>query len=401
MTNSEFEKKSLLFSTSGAPFGVTELWFQAEVRELEKNYDVILLPVWPRGERSAWPGRVLKENGRAPIRIFKLLSALARSQKLRKLLWSSKDGFNFRTQGKLLLAFFSGLLWAIEIERQQLKACHVHATTVASPSMAASVIAEYLSLSSSATGHRGDIVRCSSPASLNSLGFIRAITIQAQQMLAQRGVASIVTRFGALDPFQMKAASAPSHVLRCVAIGHLSKMKAHNRALKIVRGTHDAGVSLTLEIFGRGELEQQLREEIASLGLTEIVELKGFLPHDDLLVEMSSGRWNVLLHPSIESGEVHEGLPVAILEAAANGLSIVASNSGGTGDFLTDGVNGKVFAAEDTDEAVHQGIQALVAISRDLDLQAKLGREAMESAELYVSTNTLNAMKSLICDQPQ
>ena len=159
-------------------------------------------------------------------------------------------------------------------------------------------------------------------------------------------------------------------------------------------------MNFTLEIFGNGPLQQELLDEIHASGLDEQVHLRGLLPHDDLLKELETGRWNVLIHPSREHGDQHEGLPVAILEAASNGLCIIASNSGGTPEFLTHGVNGLLFGGADTEEAIETGAQSLIAVARDLELQRSLGEHAIVDASAYVATKTVAGLRKAIESLP-
>ncbi len=62
----ESGRKTVVLCTSSAPFGMSELWFQAEVEELEKTHDVVLVPVWPRGLQQWWPGQ-LATKGRGGL----------------------------------------------------------------------------------------------------------------------------------------------------------------------------------------------------------------------------------------------------------------------------------------------------------------------------------------------
>ncbi len=391
---------TVLFATSGAPFGVTELWFQPEAREVERSFDVVLLPTWPRGPLSPWPGRVLTENGRPRLRPFRVAKALVRSKELRSLLWSARDTYNFRTAGKCVLAFFVALQWAFELEDRKVPVCHIHATTVASPAMTAAVIAQYLNLQSSGTAHRGDIIRRGPRRAVNALGLVRAISQRSQEMLLAQGCESEVLKFGGLESVASAPVCHPSATLSIVAIGHLSHVKGHTRALKMLVRAKEAGVNFTLEIFGNGPLQQELLDEIHASGLDEQVHLRGLLPHDDLLKELETGRWNVLIHPSREHGDQHEGLPVAILEAASNGLCIIASDSGGTPEFLTHGVNGLLFGGADTEAAIETGAQSLIAVARDLELQRSLGEHAIVDASAYVATKTVAGLRKAIESLP-
>jgi glycosyltransferase involved in cell wall biosynthesis len=77
--------------------------------------------------------------------------------------------------------------------------------------------------------------------------------------------------------------------------------------------------------FGRGPLEPELRVQLDGLGLASCVTLAGFRPN---LPALMAGL-DVLAHPA-----EREGLGVALLEAAAAGVPVVACAVGGVPDVV-------------------------------------------------------------------
>ncbi len=69
-------------------------------------------------------------------------------------------------------------------------------------------------------------------------------------------------------------------------------------------------------IFGRGHLENDLRQQIAHLGVQDNVNLMGFVPN----VAAQMPTWDMLVLPSL-----WDPFPQAILEAMAHGLPVVAT----------------------------------------------------------------------------
>lgn len=86
-----------------------------------------------------------------------------------------------------------------------------------------------------------------------------------------------------------------------------------------------------LVVCGEGELEDALSERLASLGLSEASELRGYVAHEQLRELYRSS--HVLAHVSHT-----EGLPQVMPEALAAGLPVVATDVGGIGDALGDAV---------------------------------------------------------------
>ncbi len=83
--------------------------------------------------------------------------------------------------------------------------------------------------------------------------------------------------------------------------------------------------------FGQGPLFATLKQEAATLGLSKHLQLMGFRPDlPELLPAL-----DLVVHPALQ-----EGLGIALLEAAAVGLPIVASRVGGIPEAVRHGFNG-------------------------------------------------------------
>lgn len=100
-------------------------------------------------------------------------------------------------------------------------------------------------------------------------------------------------------------------------------------AVAIVNSSSDV---VRLIIGGNGELNR-CQAEVVRLGLTEAVELRGWIsgPSKEQLLRDS----DIFVLPSY-----NEGLPVSVLEAMSWGLPVVSTHVGGIPDLVRDGVDG-------------------------------------------------------------
>jgi len=102
------------------------------------------------------------------------------------------------------------------------------------------------------------------------------------------------------------------------------------------KGTHILLDALTeipealLRIAGKGDYEAELKEKVKSLNLNERVKFLGFLGKKELKEEYQKA--SLLVVPS----QGIEGIPQVCLEAMANYLPVVATDSGGTSEFFSD-----------------------------------------------------------------
>ncbi len=110
--------------------------------------------------------------------------------------------------------------------------------------------------------------------------------------------------------------------LLIVAIGNLYPVKAHAVLLRALAELEEQGGAppWRLAIAGRGEEEQRLRDLAADAGIASRVHLLGF--RSDTPDILAAG--DLFVMPSLS-----EGLPLALVEAMATGLPIIASEVGG------------------------------------------------------------------------
>lgn len=109
--------------------------------------------------------------------------------------------------------------------------------------------------------------------------------------------------------------------------------------------------NVVLLIAGEGSYRQELETMAAKVGGSRVVFL-GEKNRDEIIEILSIA--DVFVNPSYS-----EGLPTSVLEAAAVGLPIVATDVGGTREIITDGKDGFLVAPHDT-RALGQRICELV-----------------------------------------
>jgi glycosyltransferase involved in cell wall biosynthesis len=93
-------------------------------------------------------------------------------------------------------------------------------------------------------------------------------------------------------------------------------------------------------ILGSGEKEKERSELIESLGIQDIVDIKGRV--ERIHINRYYRELKVFVFPSFR-----EGLGLVGLEAMACGISVIGSNIGGISSYLEDGVNGLFFKKGD------------------------------------------------------
>jgi len=133
--------------------------------------------------------------------------------------------------------------------------------------------------------------------------------------------------------------------------------------------------SARLYLVGEGPQEGELRGMISALGLQSRIILPGVFDNvEDLLLSA-----NAFVLPS-----QFEGMSIALLEAMAAGLPVIASDIPGNRGIVEHGVTGTLFPLEDLQALADQIIHALVN-PRHAD---EIGKAARESVAAQYSLET-------------
>jgi glycosyltransferase involved in cell wall biosynthesis len=130
---------------------------------------------------------------------------------------------------------------------------------------------------------------------------------------------------------------------------------------------------VALVCFGQGPLESKLRAQASSLGIERRVFFAGF--RDDM--QASLPMLTLLVHPAHA-----EGMGVAVLEAQACGIPVIASAVGGIPEVIRDGATGVLVPPGNTEALTH----ALASLLSNPQACAQIGAAGRTSVERGFST---------------
>lgn len=128
-----------------------------------------------------------------------------------------------------------------------------------------------------------------------------------------------------------------------------------------------------LLMAGEGSLSDELRSRIADRGLSESVEMLGFLRREELQ------RWYSRIRVAVVPSLWPEPFGLVGPEAMAFGVPVVASGRGGTKDWLHDGENGLIADPGDARDLA----SAITRLLQDDVLYQDLVRNAVESVRRF------------------
>lgn len=156
---------------------------------------------------------------------------------------------------------------------------------------------------------------------------------------------------------------------KLLTVGRLNPQKAYEVAIEAMKGLKEAGVHARWYVLGEGDERGRLEALIREYGLQEDFLLLGavdnpypYYANCDLYVHATR----------------YEGRSVAIQEAQALGLAVLASDCSGNREQITDGKDGILVAL--APDLIREQIMRLLSDDR---LRGQLGRQAGEKPTIY------------------
>lgn len=169
-------------------------------------------------------------------------------------------------------------------------------------------------------------------------------------------------------------AGEPAHTQPIfLAIGRFVDKKAPHLTLLAFKEVFKTYPEARLIMIGDGSLWESCKQLAHTLGIADAVEFKGSCSHSEVATAMRKARAFVQHSMQTSYGD-SEGTPVAVLEAGASGLPVVATRHAGIQDVVIDGETGLL-----VDEGDLQGMaKCMLQLVENPKLAARLGKAAQE-----------------------
>jgi glycosyltransferase involved in cell wall biosynthesis len=148
-----------------------------------------------------------------------------------------------------------------------------------------------------------------------------------------------------------------------VTVANYRRHKDYSTLLAAARRLRERDVPVRFAAVGQGPLENEVIAEHARSGIGDGFNLLGY--RRDTLDVLAAADLFVL-------SSRQEGLPVALMEALALGLPVVATDVGGIPEAVTDGVEGTLVRANRPDELA----DAILGLVRDPERRSRMAKAA-------------------------
>lgn len=166
----------------------------------------------------------------------------------------------------------------------------------------------------------------------------------------------------------------PENAITLISIGELNSNKNHEIVIRALANVKNPNIHYL--IAGEGALKDKLNSLAKELGLEEQVHLLGYRTDISALCELS----NIFVLPSYR-----EGLSVALMEAMAHGLPVIASKIRGNTDLVDDNLGGKLIEPKD----ISTVIAAIVELTSDKESLYNYGLYNKERIKQFSFSNVL------------
>ena len=172
-----------------------------------------------------------------------------------------------------------------------------------------------------------------------------------------------------------------------LSVGELIPRKNHEIVLKSIYKLKESKEYSRIQylICGQGSMEKNLKSLAKELDICDHVHFLGYrndIPEicncSDLFVFMS----------------VHEGLPVALMEAMASGLPIICSDIRGNIDLVENRINGIVIGFDENILA-----NEIISMMKSSKKRNEFGEEAKKAVQKYAFSEVLVIMKKIYNDE--
>jgi colanic acid/amylovoran biosynthesis glycosyltransferase len=285
--------------------------------------------------------------------------------------------------GKAAATVAAAAAWAMDLQDAPVDRIHAHFATW--PALAAWVVHRLTGIPYSFTIHAHDLYldRPMLAEKLGDADFV--VTISDYNLRFVRdlyGTAladKVVVVHCGVDVARwhhLERSAATDGRFEILAIGALEDYKGHRHLVEACSRLRAHGTDFRCRIVGEGPQRAQIEQLIRLLRLEDQVFLLGRRTSDD--VERLLAEVDVLAHPSVVTARGKtEGIPVALMEAMASGVPVVATDVSGTTELVVDHVTGLVVPPADPASLCN----ALEELASSPTLARALSRAGQEQVE--------------------
>lgn len=172
------------------------------------------------------------------------------------------------------------------------------------------------------------------------------------------------------NPIRVSVLAKNTDVNKIVTVGRLTPQKNQKMLIKAFYELSKKHPEVFLEIYGAGELEDELSTLIQELGLIDRVHLMG---NRENVIDLISDAGMFCLSSD------YEGLSNALLEAMMMGISCVSTKCAGADEYIIDGENGFLVDVGDEENFAKK----MMELYNNVEMQKQFSEKSKETAVAF------------------
>lgn len=300
---------------------------------------------------------------------------------------------------RALLLFPRAVWMAEQLKAQGIR--HVHAHYATHPALVAWLINQLTGITYSITVHAHDIFvdKPMLATKIHDSVFVSSISEFNRKYLADMfgpwvNEKTEIIRCG-IEPAYYRLSGSKSFEkpkrLEIISVGSLQPYKGHIYLVQACAKLLERGIPFRCRIIGGGDLRPMLERAIKEYGLERSVQLLG--PRTQEEVSRFLRTANCYVQPSVvtSTGKM-EGIPVALMEAMASRIPVVATAISGVPELVRPGETGWLVPPENVD-ALAAALTDIYRSPAEASHRAELGRSwVLEEFELSSNVRKLASL---------
>lgn len=165
---------------------------------------------------------------------------------------------------------------------------------------------------------------------------------------------------------------SPAELSRFVSVGRLVEKKGYDIIFAALKNLKESGLSFTYDIYGAGELKNELNSLSKNLGLEQEIQFHYTATHPQIIERFNQGGVFLCGSKLTENGD-RDGIPNTLAEAMGMELPVIATSVSGIPELVTHNEDGLLIPEKDV-SALTESIKSLLQNpekARQLGLSAR------------------------------
>ena len=227
---------------------------------------------------------------------------------------------------------------------------HFHAHFAHSPSSVAMFASRLSGLDFSFTAHAKDIYTSNPEQLREKIAMARFVVTCTEynkrhlMKIAKNGDRPVSRIYHGIDVTLFKPSrlgsvpSAPYHIL---SVARLVPKKGLPTVYKALHALRQQGIDFRHTLIGDGDDRERILDLIRDLGLSDICQWQGTLPHEKVLAYYDTSDLFVLGCEKAANGD-RDGIPNVFIESMAMGVPVVGTHISAIPELVIDGITGRL-----------------------------------------------------------